>query len=86
MQETQEMQVWTLGQENPLEEEMAIHPSILATHSSSLAWKIEWTGEPGRLQSIGSPGVGYDWAHIHFCHNVRLFAETITYILQSCKV
>ena len=34
------------GQENPLEEEMA-------THSSTLAWKIPWTKEPGRLQSMG---------------------------------
>ena len=32
------------------------------THSSTLAWKIPWTGEPGRLQSMGSLRVGYDWA------------------------
>ena len=42
MQETQEMQVWSLGWEDPLEEEMAIHSSILA-------WKIPWTEEPGGL-------------------------------------
>ena len=36
-----------LGQEDPLEKEMAIHSSILA-------WKISWTEEPGRLQSMGS--------------------------------
>ena len=42
----QEMQGWSLGQEDPLEEEMA-------THSSILAWKIPWTEEPGRLQSMG---------------------------------
>ena len=42
MQETQEMWVWSLGQKYPLEEEMAIHSSILA-------WKIPWTEEPGRL-------------------------------------
>ena len=43
MQETQEMWVQSLGQENPLEEEMA-------THSSSiLAWDIPWTEEPGGL-------------------------------------
>ena len=47
MQETQEMQVWSLNQEDPLEEEMA-------THSSILAWKIPWTEEPGGLQYIGS--------------------------------
>ena len=45
--ETQEMQVWSLGLENPLEEEMA-------THSSILAWKILWTEDPGGLQSTGS--------------------------------
>ena len=38
----QELQVWSLGQEDPLEEEMA-------THSSILAWKIQWTEEPGGL-------------------------------------
>ena len=44
-QEMPETQVWSLGQEEPLEEEMT-------THSSILAWKIPWTAEPGRLQSI----------------------------------
>ena len=42
-----------LGQEDPLEKEMA-------THSSILAWKIPWTEEPGRLQSVGSQRVGHD--------------------------
>ena len=41
MQETQETQVQSLGQEDPLEQEMA-------THSSILAWRIPWTEEPGR--------------------------------------
>ena len=40
------MQVGSLGWEDPLEEEMA-------THSSILAWEIPWTEEPGRLQSMG---------------------------------
>ena len=53
MQETQEMLVRSLGQEDPLEEEMA-------THSSLLAWKIPWTEEPGGLQSTGSQRVGHD--------------------------
>ena len=44
---TQETQVQSLGQEGPLEKEMA-------THSSTLAWKIPWTEEPGRLHSMGS--------------------------------
>ena len=43
------------GWENPLEKEMA-------THSSTLAWKIPWIEEPGRLQSMGSQRVGHDWA------------------------
>ena len=43
----QETQVRSLGQEDPLEKEMA-------THSNILAWKISWTEEPGRLQSMGS--------------------------------
>ena len=34
----------------------------MASHSSTLAWKIPWTKEPGRLQSMGSLGVGHDWA------------------------
>ena len=42
----QEMQVWSLGQEDPLEKEMA-------THSSILAWEIPWTKESGGLQSMG---------------------------------
>ena len=44
-----------LGQEDPLEKEMAIH-------SSTLAWKIPWTEEPDRLQSMGSQRVRHDWA------------------------
>ena len=34
----------------------------MATHSSTLAWKIPWTEEPGKLQSMGSRRVGHDWA------------------------
>ena len=47
VQEMQEMWVVSLGQEDPLEEEMA-------THSSILAWGIPWTEELGGLQSLGS--------------------------------
>ena len=53
MQEIQEMQVQSLGQEDPLEKGMA-------THSSILAWRIPWTEEPGGLQSIGLQRVGHD--------------------------
>ena len=45
--------VRSLGWEDPLEKEMA-------THSSTLAWKIPWTEKPGRLQSMGLQRVGYD--------------------------
>ena len=43
----------SLDQEDPLEEEMA-------THSSLLAWRISWMEKPGRLQSMGSQRVGHD--------------------------
>ena len=51
MQETQGTHVRSLDQEDPLEEEMA-------THSSILAWRIPWTEEPGVLQFMGSQRVG----------------------------
>ena len=50
-----EPQVQSLDQEDPLEKETT-------THSSILAWKISWTEEPGRLQSIGSQRVRHNWA------------------------
>ena len=53
MQEEQEKQVQSLGQEDPLEQKMATSPSILA-------WKISWTEEPVRLQSMGLQRVGQD--------------------------
>ena len=53
MQESQEMQVRSLGQEDPLEEGRV-------THSSILAWRIPWTEEPGGLQFIVSERVGHD--------------------------
>ena len=49
----QETLVESLGQENPQEKEVA-------TYSSILAWEIQWTEEPGGLQSIGSQRVGHD--------------------------
>ena len=39
----------------------------MATHSSTLAWQIPWTEEPGGLQSLGSLGVGHDWATSFSC-------------------
>ena len=58
--------VRSLGQEDPLEKEMA-------THSSILAWRIPWTEEPGGLQSTGSQRVGHDWAtSLHFSNYHKL--------------
>ena len=51
----QEMQVWSLGQEDPLEKEMA-------TYFSILAWKTPWTEEPVGLQSKVLQRVGHNWA------------------------
>ena len=54
-----ETRVWALSWEESLEKEMASH--------SSITWKIPWTEEPGRLQSMGSQRVGHDWAtSLHF--------------------
>ena len=53
IQETQEMWVGSLGQEDPLEGD-------LVTHSSMLAWEIPWSEEPGGLQSMGSQRLGHD--------------------------
>ena len=50
-----ETRVWSLGQEDPLEKEMA-------THFSTLTWKIPWMEEPGGLQSMESQRVGNNWA------------------------
>ena len=55
MQETQKKKVWSRGQENLLEEEMA-------THSNVLAWRIPGTG--GGLLSMGSHRVGHDWSDL----------------------
>ena len=49
----QETRVWSLGWEDPLEKEMA-------TQSSTLAWKILWMEEPGRMESIGRQRVGHN--------------------------
>ena len=61
----QETCVQPLGREEPLEKEIATHSSILtekamAPHSSTLAWRIPGTGEPGGLPSVGSHRVGHD--------------------------
>ena len=64
----QEMWVISLEREDPLEKGMA-------THSSILAWKIPWTEEPGRLQSMGSQRVGHDWACMHVKNTMGILIE-----------
>ena len=61
-----ETQVRSLGEEDPLEKEMA-------THSSILAWRIPWTEEPGGLQSMGSQRVGQDCVTKHSTSTYYLF-------------
>ena len=60
MQELQEIRIRSLGLEDPLEKEMAPYSRILA-------WKIPWTEEPNRLQSMGSQRVGHS-ERLHFHH------------------
>ena len=62
-----ETRIWSLGQEDPLEKEMAIHPSTLAR-------KIPWTEEPGRLQSLGSRRVGMT-KQLHFQFSMSCTGE-----------
>ena len=80
MQETQEIWVQSLGQEDPLERE-------IATHSSILAWEIPWTEEPGRLQHIESQSQTLMEATSH--RNLMETFDTILTLLeginQYCK-
>ena len=64
--------VQSLGREDPLEKEMA-------THSSTLAWKIPWMEEPGRLPSTGSQRVGHDWVTLltYICKVLSAVSETL---------
>ena len=70
-----ETRVRSLGQEDPLEESMA-------THSSILAWRIPWSEEPGRLQSKGSQVVGHDRAtHIFTFKCITFIVHCISNII-----
>ena len=64
--------VWSLGQEDPLEKEMASHASILA-------WKIPWTADPGRLQSMRSQRAGHDWATSLFTYRY-IYISSVQFI------
>ena len=69
--------VWSLGQEDPLEKAMA-------PHSSTLAWKIPWTEECSRLQSMGSQRVGHDWVtSLHFSDTMEIQTQVWSLCL-SC--
>ena len=64
MQELRETQIWSLGWDDPLKKE-------IVTHSSILAWKIAWTEEPGRLQSMGSQES--DMTEYAYTHRSKVF-------------
>ena len=76
--------VQRLGQEDPLEEAMT-------THFSILAWRIPWTDEPDRVQSIGSQRVGHHWSNLACMQKLHLFLRwssgdlrvSITYITRD---
>ena len=72
MQELQDVWIRSLGWEDPLEEGMA-------THSSILAWKIPWTEEPGGLQSTGLQRVGHDWTTEHAYHFPQFYIYVLVY-------
>ena len=63
MQETQEAHIWSLGQEDPLEDGMA-------TQSSILAWRIPWTEEPTGLQFKGSQR--HNWSDLEYSYIIYL--------------
>ena len=64
----QETHFSSLGQEDPLEKGMA-------THSSTLAWRMPWIEKPGRLQSVGSQRVGHDWVANTISSNDNLYVQ-----------
>ena len=57
----QETQVRSLDWKDPLEEEMATHPTLLT-------WRIPWTEEPGGLESVGLQRVGHNWSYLANMH------------------
>ena len=74
---TRETRVRSLGWEDPLEKE-------IATHSSTFAWKIQWTEKPGRLQSMGLQRIGHDWGTFtSLLTNIGCSVQFIS-VTQSC--
>ena len=78
------MWLWSLGWKDPLEEEMAIHSSILAR-------RIPWTEESGGLQFMGSQRVGHDWAtsrkhtHTHTLQTSAILVTQLLWLLSCCS-
>ena len=73
----QETRVRSLGWEDPLEEEMA-------THSSILAWRISWTEEPGRLQSMGLQRAGHDGETRNTSMRLLLYLVILIVCVSEC--
>ena len=73
------MRIQSLGQEDPLEEGMA-------THSSILAWRIPWTEKPDGLQSIGSQRVGHNWSDSAHTQTAWKIAKTYIFSLTGTKL
>ena len=75
---------WKQGERPVGSSEAASWIYTMAPHSSTLAWKIPWTEEPGRLQSMGSLRVGYDWATslslFTFMHRSRKWQPTPVFL------
>ena len=71
-----ETQVRTLDWEGPLEKEVA-------TYSSILAWRIPWTEKPGRLQSMGSQRVRYDWAITHTTQPAQFLGFSVAVVFSA---
>ena len=80
-----ETQVWSLGWEDPLEKGMA-------THSSLPAWRIQWTEEPGGLQSMGFQRIIQDWTtnthtHTHtHTHIIKLLPHSLSQMVMCVRV
>ena len=75
LQEKKETRVQSLGQEDPLEKE-------IATYSSVLAWRIQWTEETGGLQSMGFQGVGHDLVTYCTSKNVH-YSDSVKFHIMS---
>ena len=72
------MQVQSLGWEDPLEEGMA-------THSSILAWRILWTEEPAGRQSMGLNRVGHDWSNLAACVQCFAYVHTLLFFMAKSQ-